>query len=92
MRGQKWLDQEMRWPMGQQEVALISVPLLLIALPLAAREVVLPTKPLLWGYGAVALFLALGWVVLCIGSIARAKEAFYRKYEQPLLSKEYQDG
>jgi hypothetical protein len=78
--------------MGQQEVALILMPLLLISLPLAAREIVLPVEPILWTYLAVAGTLGAGWVVLCIGAVARSKEAFYRKHERPLLNKEYQDG
>jgi hypothetical protein len=68
------------------------IPLITLSLPLAGREELLPTGTLLWSYGVFATVAATGWVLLCVGSIARQKEAFYQKYERPLLSKEYQDG
>ena len=78
--------------MGQQELAVVLLPLLLISLPLAAREIVLPTKLLVWGYGVIAVVAAIMWAALCVGAIARAKEAFYQKHERSLLSKEYHNG
>jgi hypothetical protein len=87
-----WLDRQLGWPLGQQQAAFIMIPLITLSLPLAAREKLLPTEALLWSHGAFAAVAATGWVLLCVGSVARQKEAFYQKYERPLLSKEYQDG
>jgi hypothetical protein len=87
-----WLDRQLAWPLGQQQAAFIMIPLITLALPIAGREKLLTTETLLWSYGAFAAVAATAWVLLCVGSIARQKEAFYQKYERPLLSKEYQDG
>ena len=87
-----WLDRELAWPIMQGREAIIAIPILLLLVPLAARDELFSSRLELIAYVAIAGALGTFWIVEMVRSISRTKEAFHRKEIRPILGKEYKDG